>query len=312
MLRKNDPVHVIIAGTTALDTIETPFGKARDTLGGSAVYAALAARLFAPVGVVSIAGADFPKALLNFAQSQIDLGGLIYKGKTFRWRGSYEYTMELATTHKTELGSLATWKPSIPERYRGAEVVFVGNLAPALQHQLLDWAHARHPRPYLMLDTMNYWIEHTRPALEKAIERVDLLVINENEARMLTRQPNLVRAGQMLLAEGPQSVIIKKGEHGSLIFSAGSFFTVPGYPLEEVRDPTGAGDSFAGTIAGTIADRKGNSPKFKDLVAAVRTATVVASFTTETLGTERLAKLNRTDIGERLKAYTKFTQIVLQ
>ncbi len=307
---KSDPA-VIISGTTALDTIKTPFGSVADALGGSGVYAGTAANLFARVGIVSVTGKDFPHEHTALLKKRFDLQGLAVTGKTFRWKGEYRFAMDEAITKKTELGSLAGWKPEVPAAYKKARVFFLGNLDPEVQHQMLDWAHAQRPRPYLMLDTMNYWITSAKKRLLQAIERVDALVINDGEARMITGSSNLVRAGQLLLEQGPQVVIIKKGEHGALIFSSGKtnlFFAAPGYPLGEVIDPTGAGDSFAGALAGQFAALK-KFPTFPDLIRAVRVATVVASFTTEALGPERLLSLTLPEVRERLTVYTSYTQV---
>lgn len=302
---------VIISGTTALDTLKTPFGSIKDALGGSGVYAGTAANLFAPVGIVSVIGKDFPRTHMALLKKRFDLQGLAVTGKTFRWKGEYRFAMDEAITKQTELGSLVGWKPEVPTAYKKARVFFLGNLDPEVQHPLLDWAHAQHPRAYLMLDTMNYWITNAKKQLLRAIERVDALVINDAEARMITGNPNLVRAGQLLLEQGPQVVIVKKGEHGSLIFFGGKtnlFFAAPGYPLSEVVDPTGAGDSFAGALAGQFAALK-QYPTFAQIMRAVRVATVVASFTTEALGPERLLALTLPEVQERLAAYTRYTQV---
>lgn len=302
--------NIIIAGTIGLDTIATPFGSVTDALGGSAVYASIASSLFTPTGIVAVAGTDLPAKYTELMASRASLDGLRSEGQTFRWNGSYEYAMDIAKTKETKLGSLATWQPTVPETYKRAKVFFIANLDPMSQHKLLDWAHSQHPRPWLMLDTMNYWIEHEREKLMKAIERVDLLIVNDQEARILTDNPNLIAAGRQLLAFGPEFVIIKKGEHGALLFGHDHFFAVPGFPLSEVKDPTGAGDSFAGAIGGQVAATLANGElSFRDLINAVRCATVVASFTTESFSTDRLADISLKDVDERLKAHTTFTQL---
>lgn len=301
--------RAIIAGTVGLDTIATPFGSVTDALGGSAVYASLAASLFSPTGLIGIAGMDFPAAYQAGLEKKVDLAGLAKAGETFRWSGAYEYTMEAAQTKDTKLGSLAGWQPVVPDAYKQARVFFIGNLDPAAQHQLLDWAHRQHPRPYLMLDTMNYWITSALPRLGEAIERVDCFICNDQEARMLADTSNLIVAGRALVARGPGTVIIKKGEHGALLFSADKFFAVPGYPLSEVKDPTGAGDSFAGALAGFLASQKSAQPTFDQLIHGIVHATVTASFTTEALGTERLAGLSPDDVRARLAIYTTYTQL---
>lgn len=301
---------MITAGTIGLDTIVTPFGSVADALGGSAVYAALAASLFAPTGMVAVVGTDIPSNYRTMLARRCSLDGVTTEGKTFRWSGAYEYTMDVAETTDTQLGGLATWQPVVPQTYSGTNVFFIGNVDPKLQHKLLDWAHAQHQRPWLMLDTMNYWIEHDRQHLMTAINRVDLLIVNDQEARMLTGNPNLIAAGRQLLGLGPQYVIIKKGEHGALVFGEEHFFAIPGFPLSEVKDPTGAGDSFAGAIAGQVAaNLTDQTVSFVDLVKAVRCATVVASFTTESFGPDRLASLKPSDVDERLREYATFTQL---
>lgn len=302
--------QTITAGTIALDSIVTPFGRVTDVLGGSVPCAALAASLFSPTGVMAVIGKDFPSKYKKLLEERLDLKGVTTEEKTFRWGATYEYAMDAATTTDTQLGSLATWQPVVPQSYSGAKVLYIGNFDPKLQHRLLDWAHAQHPRPWLMLDTMNYWINNDREHLATAINRVDLLIVNDQEARMLTNNPNLIAAGQQLLKEGPQYVIIKKGEHGALVFSEEHFFAVPGFPLSELKDPTGAGDSFAGAIAGQIATKiTDNTLPFIDLIKAVRCATVVASFTTESFSVDRLASLKPAEIEERLKEYSTFTQL---
>ena len=245
---KSDPA-VIISGTTALDTIKTPFGSVTDALGGSGVYAGTAANLFAPVGIVSVTGKDFPREHTALLKKRFDLQGLAVTGKTFRWKGEYRFAMDEAITKKTELGSLAGWKPEVPASYKKVRVFFLGNLDPEVQHQMLDWAHAQHPRAYLMLDTMNYWITSAKKRLLQAIKRVDALVINDGEARMITGSPNLVRAGQLLLEQGPQVVIIKKGEHGALLFGEGKVFFAFGGLAQEPHH-VGVVDQENGVLVG--------------------------------------------------------------
>ncbi len=287
-----------MAGSVGLDRLTTPFGSAKNVLGGSASYAGLAASLFARPIIVSIIGRDFPKHALEQLTKRADLSGVKRQGKIFRWQGRYEFDLSSAITEKTDLGSLAGFRPELPESAKQAGFLFLANLDPTAQLQTLDrHIKLRGSRPFVMLDTMNFWIERAKPALTKLISRVDLLALNEGEARQFCSEANLITAGRKLLAAGPGHVIVKKGEHGALLFSNEGVFLSPGYPLETVQDPTGAGDSFDGSLIGFAA--KKNDVTTKTLRQAMTVASAVASFTTESIGPDRLLSLNQREIAQR-------------
>lgn len=283
-------VDVIVLGTIGIDTIKTPFGTARNVLGGSAVYAAYAASFFVPCGVVSVKGKDLPKKALSFfAKRGVTFEGVRVLGKNFRWSGEYKFDMNEAKTLKTELNSLAGFKPRIPLSYRSAKYVFLGNTDPDIQMQVMD--SLRCPE-LIVLDTMNFWIQHKRQELITAIRKADVLVFNDWEARQLFETPSLVQAAKKALSLGLTAVIIKKGEHGSLLFSKDCHFNCPGYPLETVHDPTGCGDSFGGSFLGYYSQKK-------DLRKAMVYASVIASFNAEGFGLSRLRKISMQDIDAR-------------
>ena len=246
---------LLVVGTMAYDAIETPFGKTEKTLGGSASYIALAASHFdAEVGIVSVVGDDFEQNHLDLmTDRQVDLSGveIVKGGKTFFWSGRYHNDMNTRDTLVTDLNTLADFSPVVPENFQEAEILLLGNLHPAIQISVLDQMKKR---PNLViLDTMNYWIENTPGQLETVLGRIDILAINDEEARQLSGEYSLVKAAEAILAKGPKYVIIKKGEHGALLFQKDKVFFAPALPLEEVFDPTGAGDTFAGGLAGYIA-----------------------------------------------------------
>ena len=244
---------VLIVGSVALDSIETPAGTVDHALGGAATYGAAAASLFAPVQLVGVVGDDFSIEHTQFLENRgIDLEGLqrIEGGKTFRWKGDYIEDLNAAVTHETQLGVFEHFEPNLPDSYKKAELVLLANINPGLQLEVLDQVE----NPKLTLcDTMNLWINLAREQVLEVFKRVDIAVLNDGEARMLTEQSNLLRAGRQLLDLGPRAIIIKKGEHGSMMITRDALFSVPAYPLEEVVDPTGAGDTFAGSIMGYLA-----------------------------------------------------------
>ncbi|MFH1134378.1 MAG: PfkB family carbohydrate kinase [Nanoarchaeota archaeon] len=287
--------NLIIIGTLALDTIETPFGRRVDVLGGSACYASLAASFFAQPGIVAVAGEDFPSAHYDLLKSKgIDMAGVEIKGKTFRWEGSYKFDMNSAETKKTELNALANFVPKLPEAYRSASHVFLGNIDPDLQLSVIE--QLEKPE-VIMLDTMNFWIQSKREALVKVMRKADIMVMNDGEARMLFDTPNLVKAAAETLKLGLKAVIIKKGEHGSLLFTKEGHFNAPGYPLETVVDPTGCGDSFGGGLIGYLA--KKNELSERALRKGMVLGSAIASFNAESFSTERLARISLTDIEGR-------------
>ena len=245
-------MSLLVVGSVALDTVETPFGRAEDVLGGSATFFTAAASYFTPVQVVGVVGEDFPSAGLDFLNAcGADLEGLErVSGESFRWSGVYSYDLNSRETLDTRLGVFADFKPRIPAAFRAAEWVFLGNIDPALQLEVLDQIE----RPKLVAcDTMNFWIEGKRDTLLELLGRVDLLLVNDSEARELSGDHNLARAARWIQERGPRYVIVKKGEHGAILFTPTTTFFAPGYPLEEVFDPTGAGDAFAGGLIGSLA-----------------------------------------------------------
>jgi len=301
---------LLVVGSIALDTLRTPFGEVADELGGSATYFSTAASFFAPVRLVGVVGDDFPPAFRQVLESRrIDTAGLqvVAGGKTFRWRGSYEGAMNEAVTEEVQLNVFGDFRPTIPAAWRDSQLVFLANGSPVTQGSVLDQVS----RPDLVVaDTMNLWIETQREALLALLLRVDGLVLNDGEARMLAGEVNLILAARRILARGPKFVVIKKGEHGSLLVArrdpagdslAGSIAPLPAYPTTAVRDPTGAGDSFAGGMMGCLT-RQGQYD-FPHLVRAMAYGTVLASFAIEDFGLRRVGALAIDEIEHRLFAY---------
>jgi len=285
----------IMLGTVALDSIETPFGKIQDALGGSATFSSIAASFFSKPGIISIIGKDFPRQHLDFIRSKgIDTDGIAIGNKTFRWSGYYEFDMNEAKTRSTELNDLATYDAQIPESYRGAKYVFLGNMDPVQQLKVLE--SMKHPR-LIVLDTMNFWIQNKKEDLMRAIKRADILVCNDGEARQLFQTANLVKAANKALELVSTAVIIKKGEHGALLFTNDFHFSAPGYPLEDIKDPTGCGDCFGGGFIGYLAHH--NIMNAESMKKAVVYGSVVASYNAEGFGTERLKTLTMDDIKQR-------------
>lgn len=297
-------VDVVVSGTVALDSIRTPFGEVKEVLGGSAVYSSVAAREFARAGIVSVVGKDFPKKYLNFLVTMgIDTAGIdVKKGDTFRWKGYYEYDMNQAHTLDTKLNVLTAFDPTLPDAYRQAKFLFLANTDPEVQMKV--YRQMKKPR-FVMMDTMNFWIDNTKDALTKMIERVDVVVLNDAEARQYWDTPNLVQAGRSFLEMGLKAVIIKKGEHGALMFTDGACFSAPAYPLEKLVDPTGAGDSFAGGFIGWLARTEDLSPR--NMRKAVIFGSAIASFNAEDFSLNKLKKITRDDIFNR---YMMFQDIV--
>ena len=297
-------VDVVISGTVALDSIRTPFGEVREVLGGSAVYSSVAAGEFAKAGIVSVIGKDFPKKYLSFLNTLgIDTGGIaVKKGDTFRWAGYYEYDMNQAHTLDTKLNVLASFDPVLPDEYRKAKYVFLANTDPEVQMK----AYRQMKKPKLvMMDTMNYWIENKKEALTKMIEKADVIVVNDAEARQYFDTPSIVQAGRAFLNMGPKAVIVKKGEHGALMFTDGACFSAPAYPLEKLVDPTGAGDSFAGGFIGWLA--RTDDLSARNMRKAIIFGSAIASFNAEDFSLNKLKKITRDDIFNR---YMMFQDIV--
>lgn len=295
---------LLTVGSVALDTVRTPFGELEEALGGAASYASVAASFLAPARMVAVVGEDFPeREVAKLAGRGVDLAGLQRApGKTFRWAGYYEYDLNQAHTVATELNVFEGFRPVLPDAYRQSPYVFLANIDPALQLSVLDQVS----RPKLVAcDTMNYWIEHSRDQLLKVLARCDIALMNEAEARELCGVPNLLVAAREILNLGPGVVIIKKGEHGSIMRSQDSYFVAPGYPLEQVRDPTGAGDSFAGGLMGYLA-RCGQTDDAA-LRRAVICGTVMASFAVEDFSLDRLLRLAPEEIAERYHELVRIT-----
>lgn len=299
-------MSLLVVGSVALDSVETPFGKREDVVGGSATFFSTAASLFTPVQLVAVVGEDFPAEHVSFLQSRgIDLAGLTRaKGKTFRWKGSYSYQLNEAKTLDTQLNVFADFSPELPAAYRSAEFVFLGNIDPTLQARVLDQVQ----RPKLVAaDTMNFWIQGKREALLKTLARVDLLFVNDAEARQLAGEANIVKAAKAIQKMGPRRVAIKRGEYGALLFDGDQICGAPAMPLEDVFDPTGAGDTFAGGFLGHVA-RTGKLDH-ANLRKALGVGTVVASFTVEQFSLDRLRTLSLTEVSARYGELRRLTQV---
>jgi sugar/nucleoside kinase (ribokinase family) len=304
--------EVLIVGSMALDNVETPFGKAENIVGGAGVYASIAASFFAPVNLIGVVGDDFPQESLDFlADRGVSLDGVqvVPGGQTFRWAGRYEYDMSSAETLDTQLGVFADFAPQVPESYHHSRYVFLANIIPAIQLAVIEQVG---DECFVMADTMNFWIERDRADLYKVLERVDLMLLNDSEIRQLTGQPNLARAAREVLKMGPRYVVIKKGEYGATLTSEGGCFTLPCYPLQEVFDPTGAGDSFAGGFVGYLA--WAGACADPDLRQATAVGTVMASRCVESFGLDSLAATTTRDIYDRyfaLRGMVEFQELAV-
>ena len=297
-------MSILVVGSVATDRIETPFGTAEGTLGGAATYFAAAASLFHPVQLVGVIGDDFPEAELEFLTERgVDLSGLERaEGESFFWSGRYHYDLNSRDTLETRLGVFADFRPKIPPTFRGAEWVFLANIDPELQLEVLDQVEA--PR-LVACDTMNFWIEGKRDALMELLGRVDCLMINDSEARELSGDYNLTRAARWIHERGPEIVVIKKGEHGALLFTPDHRFFAPGYPLEEVYDPTGAGDSFAGGFMGWLAHVESRDQE--ELRRAMVYGSATGSLVCERMGMERLVDVSLAEVHERVREFRRLT-----
>jgi sugar/nucleoside kinase (ribokinase family) len=302
-------VSLLVVGSVAYDALESPHGKVERTLGGAATYFAVAASFFSPVNLVGVVGDDFhPKDEKIFGPRAIDIEGLERAtGKCFFWAGRYSENLNERVTITTELNVFAEFKPRLPEKYRNAKYVFLANIAPGLQRDVLQQVKGR---PKLVaMDTMNYWIERTNADLRETLKHVDILMINDSETRELSSEHNLLRAAKRIFKMGPSTLVVKRGEYGALLIDKKGVFCVPAFPLEEPHDPTGAGDSFAGGFMGYIAGAKSTND------AALRRAmvygSVLGSFTVERFGLERLLKLKKSEIHARARHFAKLTQFSL-
>lgn len=297
-------MSIVVVGTVAFDSIETPHGSVERVLGGSASYFAVAASFFSPVKIVGVVGQDFPEDYLElFTRREIDIEGLTReKGETFHWRGRYHEDLNVRDTVELRLNVLVGFVPRLPESYKEAEYVFLGNIDPAMQMEVLNQLERMR---LVACDTMDHWIQGSGDELRKVLRKIEMLIINDSEARLLSGEHNIVRAARAILKLGPKVVLIKRGEYGVLQFSDSSLFATPAYPLEEVFDPTGAGDSFAGGFLGYLARSRDHSQK--GLRRAIVYGSVVASFTVEDFGLKRLTTLSLPEIEERYQRFINLT-----
>lgn len=303
---------LLIVGTVAFDAIETPFGKTDKILGGAATFIGLSASFFnIKSGIVSVVGEDFPQEYLNLLSDRdIDISGIeiVKGGKTFFWSGRYHNDLNSRDTLVTELNVLADFQPKVPAEFKNSEVVMLGNLHPKVQISVLDQMTAK-PK-LVVLDTMNFWMDCALPELLEIMKRVDVITINDEEARQLSGEYSLVKAAAKIHTMGPKYVVIKKGEHGALLFHGKEIFFAPALPLEEVFDPTGAGDTFAGGFSGFIAQSENIS--FGNMKNAIIYGSNLASFCVEKFGTERMVNLEREEVFERLKQFRALTQFDIE
>ena len=300
-------MSLLVIGSMAFDSVETPFGKADEVLGGSGTFFSVAASYFTDVRLVAVVGRDFPEAHLQMLRERnIDLAGVkIADGATFRWKGRYGFELNEAQTLDTQLNVFADFKPELPTGFADSDFVFLANIDPELQSEVLR--QVRRPR-LIAADSMNFWITGKREALLKTLQGVDLLVINEGETRQLAGEANLIKAAKAVLGMGPKTLIVKRGEYGVLMFSEGSIFAAPAYPLEEVFDPTGAGDTFAGGFMGYLAATK--NLEAENIRRAIVYGSVMASFTVEDFSLNRLKSLTIEEIDVRFKEFKMMTEFI--
>src|SRR2546421_3220495 len=296
-------MSLLVVGSIALDTVKTPVEEHSDLLGGSASYAAAAASYFSPVKLVGVVGSDFPQAEFDFWKSRkIDSAGVQrVDGKTFRWSGEYAWDLNTRETRSVALNVFENFQPTLPKSYRQTDFALLANIAPALQSHVLK--QMEKPR-FVVADTMDLWIETTRKDLDALLPDVDLLILNDSEAREMTKETSLIKAGRGIRKMGPRYVAIKKGEHGALLFGENDeFFSCGAYPLEDIHDPTGAGDTFAGGVGGFLAAHVKGEVTFADLRRAIIYGSVLASFCVEAFSLERLRKLTKDEIMERYQVF---------
>jgi sugar/nucleoside kinase (ribokinase family) len=298
-------MSLLVVGTMAFDAIETPFGKSDRIIGGAATYIALSASNFiTPIKQISIVGGDFPQEEMDFLASRgVQLEGVEVKKdqKSFFWSGKYHLDMNERDTLDTQLNVLADFKPVVPDSYQDCEFVMLGNLVPAIQHSVLKQMKTR-PK-LVVMDTMNFWMETAMPDLEEVLKHVDVLLVNDSEARQLSAQYSLVKAAKEILKMGPKYLVVKKGEHGALLFHGDQVFVAPALPLEDIFDPTGAGDTFAGGFMGHIAKTKDIS--FDNMKTAIIVGSAMASFCVEKFGTARLKEISKEQINDRIQQFVE-------
>jgi sugar/nucleoside kinase (ribokinase family) len=297
-------LSILVVGSVAFDALQTPFGKIDRCLGGSATYFSLAASFFSPVSLIAVVGEDFgDDEVAIFKGRNIDIEGLqrVEGEKTFFWSGEYGYDLNVAKTRDTQLNVFANFKPRLNERQRECDVLFLANIDPDLQMDVLKQSHPR----LVALDTMNYWITSKRESLERIFSRVDLIIINEAEVRQFTEEANLVKACRMILTLGASTLVVKRGEYGVLMVTRDAIFAAPAYPLENVFDPTGAGDTFAGGFLGYLASR--SEVNERELRRAIIFGSVLASFTVEKFSLDRLREISLNEVYERYQDYRALT-----
>ncbi|MBD3287892.1 sugar kinase [candidate division KSB1 bacterium] len=297
-------MSVLVVGSAALDSIETPFGKVENALGGSAIYFSSAANYFTNVHVVAVVGQDFPMQDIDYLKERdVDFSGLtVEAGKTFRWGGKYFLDLNRRETLYTELNVFETFNPTLPDQFRKIPYVFLANIQPDLQLSVLEQMQ----KPKLVaMDTMNFWIEGTPDSLKRLLKKIDILIINDSEARLLAQESNLFKAADAIVKMGPKSLVIKKGEHGALLIDQNVYFWAPAYPLKDLFDPTGAGDTFAGGFMGYLAKMNDITPM--NLRKAVIYGSTLASYCVEKFSVERLKELTENDIESR---YHEFRELI--
>ena len=297
-------MSILVVGSLAYDTIETPWGKMDDALGGSALYFSAAASHFSPVNVVGVVGSDFDSSKISFLKKRnVNFDGLyVESGDTFRWGGRYHEDLNRRDTLFTYLNVFERFQPKIPVHYRKAEYVFLANIDPELQLQVLEQID----QPKLtVLDTMNFWISGKRQLLDEVIKKCDILIVNDQEVRELTQKPNLIKATRLLAEKGPETIIVKKGEHGCMMYHNDSFFFAPAFPLEKVIDPTGAGDSFAGGFLGYVASE--GKVDENTLRKGVSYGSIIASFNVEDFSFNKLKDLNKEELEDRVQKFRQLT-----
>ncbi|MEO5511587.1 MAG: PfkB family carbohydrate kinase [Longimicrobiales bacterium] len=297
-------MSLLVVGSVALDSIETPFGKVQDAVGGSATFFSAAASLFTPVQLVGVVGDDYPMQELEFLRARgVDMAGLTKAdGESFRWSGVYSFDLNSRETLETRLGVFAAFKPVIPPSFRTAEWLFLGNIDPELQLEVLQQVE----RPKLVAcDTMNFWIEGKNAALMELLSHVDLLMVNDGEARQLSGEHNILKAARWIQSKGPSMVVIKKGEHGAILFARDFSFFAPGFPLEDICDPTGAGDAFAGGFVGYLA--RGGTLDDAHLRRAMIYGSAMGSFAVERFGLERFIDLRHDEVQQRVRLFRDYT-----
>ena len=298
-------MSLLVVGSVAFDAVETPFGKCEQMLGGSASHFSISASFFTNVSIVGVVGGDFTEEDQKvFVERQIGTADLerIPEGKTFRWYGRYDYDLNVAHTLDTQLNVFADFKPKLSDESKSSRLLFLGNIQPDLQREVRE----QMPDAELVaLDTMNLWIENTRDSLLRTIKGVDVVIINDAEARQLTNIPNLIKAAREILSWGPRALIVKRGEYGAALFTADSYFAIPAYPLESVFDPTGAGDTFAGGFMGYLSSQE--TLDEATMRRAMIFGSVMASFNVEEFGTERVRRLTQSEINERFRSFKRMT-----